>query len=65
MNIEIILRRKFISLIWKIKGLKIEKIYKEFIERKFRSKNQWKEYQDKLIQEFVNHCYNYVPFYKD
>ena len=51
---------------WRIvKGLRPARLYRELMEREFWSATQWKSFQDELIRDFVKHCYENVPFYRE
>ncbi|MFA8300213.1 MAG: phenylacetate--CoA ligase family protein [Hyphomicrobiales bacterium] len=62
---RILFKKYIIAFAWWLKGFKILKAYKKLISRERWNEYQWNEYQNKLFVDFVNHCYDNVPYYKN
>jgi phenylacetate-CoA ligase len=57
-------RKYFILAIWRIKGLKTYKLYKEMLIEEFMPYSEITHLQNLRLQSLVQHCYNNVPYYK-
>lgn len=50
---------------WRFYGYRLAQRYRKLMDREYWSAEQWREYQDALLQRFVQHCYDHVPLHRE
>ncbi|GAI85316.1 unnamed protein product [marine sediment metagenome] len=63
MSLEHYLRKKLITVVWKIKGYNTEKIFNELMSREYWTKEQWDYYQNLELKRILIHSKNNIPYY--
>lgn len=59
------MRKYLIGLAWKIRGLNVSKLHRDLMKKEGWSEAAWREHQNLLFLDFVKHCYEKVPYYKE
>ncbi len=65
MSFRRFLRHQLTLLGWRARGLRLADRYRELMEREYWSSDRWREYQEDLLQRFIRHCYDNVPFHRE